>query len=128
MNLANRKILILGANPETAGLVKKANELGVMTFVTDYDPNAFAKKYAAVSCDINAVDIVALKELIKRENIDGVICGVAESLMTTYAKICEDLGLPCYGNSDLFSLFVDKSIFKEPLSSCFVLNVVLPAI
>jgi len=42
-----KKLLILGANPETAGLVKKANDMGCYTIVTDFDPTAYAKQYAA---------------------------------------------------------------------------------
>lgn len=113
MNLNGKKLLILGANPETAGLVKKANEMGVITYVTDYDPMAFAKKFAKVPCNINATDLAELEKLIKKEGINGVLCGVAESLMPTYAKLCKDFGFPCYGDETLFGLFVDKARFKE---------------
>ena len=41
-----KKLLILGANPETVSLVLKAREICIYTIVTDYDPGAFAKKYA----------------------------------------------------------------------------------
>lgn len=113
MSLNGKKLLILGANPETAGLVKKANDMGVITYVTDYDPKAFAKKFAKVPCNIDATNIEELEKLIKEEMINGVLCGVAESLMPTYAKICSDLEFPCYGDSNLFSIFVDKQHFKN---------------
>lgn len=113
MIFSNKKLLILGANPETAGLVKKANDLGIITYVTDYDPKAFAKKFAKVPCNIDANNLNDLEALIKAEQIDGVLCGVAESLMPTYAKICQDFCFPCYGDGTLFSLFVDKSRFKD---------------
>ena len=41
-----KKLLILGANPETVSLIKKANEMGYYTIVTDYDPKAYAKQFA----------------------------------------------------------------------------------
>lgn len=113
MSLNGKKLLILGANPETAGLVKKANEMGVITYVTDYDPKAFAKKFAKVPCNIDATNVEELEKLIKEEVINGVLCGVAESLMPTYARICDDFGFPCYGDETLFKLFVDKARFKE---------------
>ena len=43
-DLKGKKLLILGANPETANLVRVAQEMGVTTIVTDYDSNAPAKK------------------------------------------------------------------------------------
>lgn len=113
MSLEEKKLLILGANPETAGLVEKANDMGIVTYVTDYDPKAYAKKFAKVPCNIDATNVVELENLIKEEMINGVLCGVAESLIPTYAMICKDLGLPCFGDEILFNLFVDKSRFKE---------------
>ena len=44
-----KKLLILGANPETANIVKVAQEMGVTTIVTDYDPQAPAKKVSDIS-------------------------------------------------------------------------------
>lgn len=113
MNLNEKKLLILGANPETAGTVIKANALGVKTYVTDYTPNAYAKRYANVPLNIDATDVDSLEKVICDEKIDGVLCGVAEALMPTYARICSDLKLPCYGDEKLFKLFVDKANFKN---------------
>ncbi len=107
-----KKILILGANPETSGLVKKANEMGLYTLVTDYDPNAFAKQFAAKPCNVNATDLDGLIQLAREERVDGVALGVAEALMPTYAKLCAALDKPCFGTLELFSLLVDKAKFK----------------
>ena len=107
-----KKILILGANPETAGLVKKANDLGLYTLVTDYDPNAYAKQFAAQPCNVNATDLEGLVQLARAEQVDGVALGVAEALMPTYARLCKILGKPCFGTLELFSLLVDKAKFK----------------
>ena len=108
-----KKILILGANPETAGLVRKANELGLYTIVTDYDPNAYAKQFATKPCNVDATDVEGLIALAKAEKVDGVVLGVAEALMPTYAKLCNALNFPCYGSLELFSLLVDKAKFKQ---------------
>lgn len=113
MDVKGKKLLILGANPETAGLVIKANQMGVVTYVTDFNHYAYAKRYACIPCDIDATNCEELEKLIVKEKIDGVLCGVAESLMPTYAKICKDFGFPCYGDEELFNLFIDKASFKE---------------
>lgn len=113
MDYNGKRLLIMGANPETAGLVKKANALGIYTVVTDYDPNAYAKRFASKACDVDAMDTEALVALAKEEKVDGVLLGVAEALMPTYEKVCAALGFPCYGNQELFALFVDKANFKN---------------
>ena len=66
-------MLILGANPETANLVNVAKEMGVTTIVTDYDPEAPAKKVADISYDINGLDVEAICEMARKEQVDGVM-------------------------------------------------------
>lgn len=113
MDLKGKKLLILGANPETAGLVTKANELGIYTIVTDYDPNAYAKNYAQKPININAVDLDSLVEFSQKEKVDGVLVGVAEALLPTYYELCKKLDLPCYSDLDLLQTMADKKRFKE---------------
>lgn len=113
MNLQGKKLLILGANPETAGLVRKANELGIYTIVTDYNPNAYAKQYASKAIDIDATDLDSLVNFAREEGIDGVLVGVAEALLPTYQKLCEKLGFPYYAELDLLDLMTNKQKFKD---------------
>ena len=108
-----KKILILGANPETVSLVLKAKEMGLYTIVTDYDPNAFAKKYADQPENVNAIDVDALVELAKREQVSGVVVGVAEALLPTYCKVCEKLGMPAYSTAEVFEIMTRKDFFKD---------------
>jgi len=113
MDIVGKKLLVLGANPETAGFVRKACEMGVFTIVTDYNPQAYAKRFASKSYDIDAVDLSALSRMALQEKIDGVMVGVAEALLPTYEKLCSRLSLPCYGTMRLFDLLTDKSKFKQ---------------
>ena len=95
MNLNGKKLLVLGANPETANIVKVAQSLGVFTIVTDYNPDAPAKKVADKSYNIDAMDVDALYKMAIEEQVDGVIVGVADPLIAPYQKLCERLNLPC---------------------------------
>ena len=108
-----KKLLILGANPETANIVKIAKEMGVTTIVTDYDPNAPAKKFADISYDINGLDVDAICEMAIKEQVDGVIVGVADVLVQPYQQVCERLGLPCYANEKTALVFNNKRLFKQ---------------
>lgn len=111
--MKHKKILILGANPETVSLIQKAQEMGIYTIVTDYDPNAYAKRYADEAVDIDAVDVDALEEFARREQVDGIVVGVAEALLPTYCQLCERLHMPCYSTQEVFQMMVRKDYFKD---------------
>lgn len=107
------KLLILGANPETANLVNVAKEMGVTTVVTDYDSEAPAKKVADISYDINGLDVDAICEMARKEHVDGVMVGVADVLVKPYQQVCKKLGLPCYANEKTAAAFNNKRLFKQ---------------
>lgn len=111
--MVQKKILILGANPETVSLIEKAKEMGLYTIVTDYTPDAYAKQFADKSYDVNAIDVEALVALALEEKVDGVLVGVAESLIPAYCEVCEQLHMPCYSTKEVFEVMVRKDYFKE---------------
>lgn len=113
MKYEGKRLLILGANPETVSLVKRAKELGVYTIVTDYDPNAYAKQFADKAYNVDAMDLEALVELAGKEKVDGVAVGVAEALLPTYCRLCEILDMPCYTTLEQVQTMVRKDTFKE---------------
>lgn len=111
--LLNKKLLILGANSETIPLVETAKSLGAITYVADYNPDAPAKKVADVACDIDCMDIDALEELCKKKKIDGVMVGVADSLVKIYAKLCKKLNYPCYATPNQAEILSNKKLFND---------------
>ena len=112
-NFTNKKLLVLGANPETANIVKVAQSLGVFTIVTDYNPDAPAKKIADKSYDIDAMNVEALYKMAVDEKVDGVLVGVADPLIAPYQQLCERLNLPCYATKESVFAFTNKRHFKE---------------
>lgn len=107
-----KKLLILGANPETVPLVRTANEMGVKTIVTSNVPTDSAKKYAWKACDVDGMDVPGLIALAKEEQIDGVLVGVADILVPIYCKVCAALNLPCYATEKIINVFSYKDAFK----------------
>ena len=112
-----KKLLILGANPETIRLVNTAKAMGVYTIVTDPDPNAPAKKVADKGIDINGMDVDALVKFCLDEKIDGVLVGIADRLIQSYQQVCERLTLPCYGNQMSCDYLTNKGKFNEILGN-----------
>ena len=73
VEISQKKLLILGANPETIPIVEAAREMGIFSIVTDYNPMAPAKKVADKSYNIDGMDVNALVNLSKEEQVDGVL-------------------------------------------------------
>ena len=112
-DLAGKKLLILGANPETVPLIKTAQELGVYVIVTDYDPGAYAKRFANKGVDVDGRDVQGLITLARQEGVDGVLVGVADRLIIPYQQVCEALNFPCYGTREQCEIFTDKQKFSQ---------------
>lgn len=112
LEFEGKKLLILGANPETIPLVQVANNMGIKTIVTSNVLNDAAKKYAWKSFDINGLDVPAVVSLARDEHVDGVLVGVADILVPAYCKVCDALELPCYATEDIVNVFSFKDIFK----------------
>ena len=110
--LQGKKLLILGANPETIPLVEVANSLGVKTIVTSNVPTDAAKRYAWKACDVDGLDVSGLIALAREEQVDGVLVGVADILVPVYCKVCYALDLPCYATPEIIRVFSYKDIFK----------------
>lgn len=111
--LQGKRLLILGANYETIPLVTTANNLGVKTFVTSNQPNDPAKKYAWKSFDVDGTAVSQLVELVRENQIDGVLVGVADRLVLPYCKVCQCLNLPCYVSEKIVEFFSFKDNFKS---------------
>ena len=107
------KILILGANPETAPLVKKAKEKGLITYVIGKENNNITKQIADYSIIGDASNVKLVNQIIKKNNIKAVMVGVVDVLINTYEKVCRKLKLPCYANLKSVNFFSSKNNFNQ---------------
>lgn len=108
----NKKLLILGGNPETVPLVEVAHSMGVKTIVASSVPDEPAKKIAWMASDVDGMDVPGLVALAREQQADGVLVGVADMLVPAYCKVCDALGLPCYATQQIVDVFAFKDIFK----------------
>ncbi|EAR01112.1 carbamoyl-phosphate-synthetase [Maribacter sp. HTCC2170] len=108
-----KKLIILGGNPETGVLVDTAESMGVYTIVIDPNPNAPAKKSASETYDIDGFDIDKIVSIAKERKVDGVLVGVADILVKSYWEICEKLDFPCYATEKAVEAFCSKDGFKR---------------
>lgn len=115
--LHGKRLLILDGSKKAIEVIEQARDLGVQTFVTDYnDPKDSPAKLAADGhFDISIADIDDVVNLIHRERIDGVLPGFSDRWLPRYAEICDRAGLPSYATADQLRLFTDKKQYKQLL-------------
>ena len=113
LNESNKKIVILGGNPETGAIVDVANSMGLKTVVLDPYPNSPSKRHAWKSYDIDVTNLEAVDEVISLEHAGGVLVGVADPLVPFYQKICERNGFYCYANDTIIRALTSKSNFAQ---------------
>ena len=110
-----KKILILGGAYQHKKMVLAAQKMGIITYVTDYNPvdRSPAKQIAdrALALDVMAVDEIV--DFCRREGIQGVIGPYLDPIQKPYQRICEKLGLPCFGNRKQTEIYTDKALFKS---------------
>lgn len=116
LKLKGKRLLILAANEETKKFVRRAQELGIYTIVTDHIKNSPAKAIADKSYDINGKFVEEVVQMALKEKIDGVIVGVADPLVPSYLEVANRLGLPCYISEENRDFFVNKKFFKHMCS------------
>ena len=117
VNLAGKKLLILGGNPETGVLVEIANSLGIYTIVIDPNSKSPAKQFAKKHYNIDGFDIPNLTKVANDEKVDGVLVGVADILVKPYLQLCKNLKLPCYATTNIIEALSSKDGFMEACNS-----------
>ena len=110
---AKKKLLILGGTSISREIVYAAREIGLEVYVTDYLEDSPCKSIADKSFMVSCTDVDAVCQLIKEEGIDGIIMGYADVLLSSYVKICQKAGLPCYANMHAIEMTADKDNFKN---------------
>ena len=127
MNLRNdvsgKRLLVLGATKATYDLGLNAKEMGVVTLVTDDNPNSITRTIADEDYLISTTDFEGLRNLIREKNVDGVFCGPSEFNIRNLIKLCELEGLPCYATMEQWNKCADKDTFTQ---FCIMSNVDCP--
>lgn len=108
-----KKILILGGAYLHKKVVEAARDMGLYTIVIDNVPDSPAKKIADKSYDINVSDVDAVVGMSRREGVDAVISVYLDFCQTYYQRICQRLGLLCWGTKEQADILSQKTLFKE---------------
>lgn len=114
MNLKGKRLLVMGGVHFSCEIIKKAQNMGIYTLVADYNKieDSPGKQIADEAVDLSVIDVDAVVNYVKNNNIDGVFVGFNDMLLPYYAEICEKAGLPCYGTKEQFDPLIAKDQYK----------------
>lgn len=115
MKFEGKKLLILCGNVVHIKVVEAAKAMGVYTVVTDTLPleAAPAKQIADEALYLNVLDVDGIVRYCRENKVDGVINYCNDIAQRPHQQICQQLGLPCYGNAEQFFQLTDKNAFKD---------------
>lgn len=88
-----KKILIIGAGFLQSFVIKRAKELGYITYAVDGNPDAVGYKYADYYETIDIVNTKACLAYAKNNKIDGVLTAATDYGVLTASYIAHELGL-----------------------------------
>lgn len=119
-NLLGKKLLILGGAEIHCKVVRAAKEMGIHTIVIDNLDIAHspAKQIADENYPINIYDIDGIINLCKEKKVDGVINTSLDPCQIPQAKVCAELGFPCYGTLAQYHTLTNKVAFKDACRKC----------
>ncbi len=110
-----KKALILAGGIAQAALIQELNSRGYYTILCDMNPNCYAAKFADEFCGISAMDLGALEERARYEQVDMVVTACADQILLAETFLCEKLGLQTYISHETAKLVSDKRYMKDVL-------------
>lgn len=113
VDLSGKRLLVLGGKAASVNVVQSAHQLGIETYVTGIDEGGQAKDIADHTFLVGSEEYDKLIQIIKENQIDGVMTGSAEFQIQHMIKLCAKAGLPCYATEKQWNATQDKRNFKD---------------
>lgn len=110
-----KALVLAGGFPQIA-LLKEINKRGITTILADYYDNPVAKPYADKFYRASTLDVNAITEIAKNEQVDFLITACTDQALLTVAQVSENLGLPCYIDYQTALNVTNKSYMKKVFS------------
>lgn len=123
-----KKVLLLNAGHTEEPLIKELKQLGVYLITSGNRPDLPGHKEADQYIQADYSDKDAILEIVKEENIDGIVSCAHDYGMVTASYVAEQMGWKGHDSLKNTMLLHEKDQFKElcvklgirsPLSTCF---------
>lgn len=90
-----KALVLAGGFPQIA-LIEELKRQGYTVVLADWYSEPVAKKYADIYYQESTLDVEAITEIARKEQVDFLITACTDQALLTVAKVSETLGLPCY--------------------------------
>lgn len=107
-----KALVLAGGFPQIA-LIQELKRREITVLLADYYPNPVAKPYADVFYQISTLDIPAITDLARQQQVDFLITACTDQALLTVAKVSETLGLPCYIDYETALRVTNKAYMKR---------------
>lgn len=111
------KALVLAGGLPQIKLINELKSRNIEVVLADYFPNPVAKPYADIFYQISTLDVPAISDLAKKENVDFLITVCTDQALLTVAEVSEKLNLPCYIDYQTALNVTNKQYMKEVFSN-----------
>ena len=110
-----KTLLVLGSNVSSVDIVEYARKNGAYVIVADYYPpeRSEAKRFADKSYMISTADIDSLNEVVRKENVDGILAGISEFNLLKAMELCEKNNMPFYCTKQQWDMIESKECFRK---------------
>lgn len=107
-----KALVLCGGIPQIA-LIEDLKSRGIYILLADMNPNVVARDYADEFFPVSVLDVDAIRNLAKNEQVDFVITVCADQVLQVVAQVSEELGLPCYIDFDTAKKVSNKELMKK---------------
>lgn len=107
-----KALVLAGGFPQIA-LIEELKNRDITTILADWNSEPVAKKYADKFYQASTLDVDAITEIAKKENVDFLITACTDQALLTVAKVSEILDLPCYIDYQTALNVTNKAYMKK---------------
>lgn len=107
-----KALVLAGGFPQIA-LIEELKSRGYTTVLADWNEEPVAKKYADVYYQASTLDVDAITDIAKKEQVDFLVTACTDQALLTVAKVSENLHLPCYINYETALNVTNKQYMKK---------------
>ena len=108
-----KKALVLAGGFPQIALINELKKRGYFVILADWNEEPVAKKYCDLYYRESTLDVDAIKNIAKNENVDFLITVCTDQALLTVAKVSEELRLPCYIDYQTALNVTNKQYMKD---------------
>lgn len=107
-----KALVLAGGFPQIA-LIKELKSRDIYTVLADYNDSPVAKPFADKYYKASTLDVEAIEDIAKKEQVDFLITACTDQALHTVARVSESLGLPCYIDYNTALNVTNKQYMKK---------------